>query len=141
MLTGLITAILQLLSAKFAVPFALQAAAAAGVMLKIRDYGISEALFYAGAIGLMIFLIGLVVALVTGGRVPLIGGFLLSILFALAPAAVEQYIPGLHAQLMGYLGQLANLIKMPLDKYVLVAVASFIGYWLSVAMRGPAREY
>lgn len=141
MLTGLITAILQLLSAKFAVPFALQAAASVGVMLKIKDYGISESLFYAGAIGLMIYLIGLVVALVTGGRVPLIGGFLLSILFALIPAAVEQYVPGMHAQLMGYLGQLATLIKMPLDKYALVALASFIGYWLSVAMRGPAREY
>jgi hypothetical protein len=142
MLSGLITAVLQLLASKFAVPFALQAAAAVGAAVKIQQYGpIAEPLLYSGGVGLMIFLIGLIISLVLGGRVPLIGALLLTIIFALIPTALEIYVPGVHAQLMGVLQRVEPIVNMPLDKFVLVGISAFIGYWLSVAMRGPAREY
>lgn len=139
MLSGLITAVLQLLAAKFLSPFVLQAAEKGGAMVKIKDYALAEPFFYAGALGLMIFLIGLVVSIVMGARLPLIGAFLLAIVFALAPAALEKFMPGLHAQVMGYVGQLATHVKTPLDKNVLVALAAFLGYWVSVALRSPSR--
>jgi hypothetical protein len=142
MLSGLITAILQLLASKFAVPFALQAAAALGAAVTVQQYGpVAEPLLYSGAVGVMIFLIGLVISLILGGRVPLIGTLLLTVIFSLIPTALEIYVPGIYAQLMGLLQRAEMIVKMPLDKYVLVGLAAFIGYWLATAMRGPAREY
>ena len=135
MFNALVVAIVQLVGSYFLVPFTTLGANMAAEAMKLAGNPLAKALVLAAALGLAVWLIGLVVSILLGARYPLLGALVMTLLFALAPLALIHFAPATKDLVMSLAGRITGLTRIPMNELHVVSLFAFVGYWLAMLFR------
>ncbi len=135
MFNALVVAVVQLVASYFLAPFTILGATRAAEAMSIGTNPLVKALILASGLGLVVWLIGLVVSVMLGARIPLLGALVMSLLLAIAPFLLMQYVPATKDTIMALAGRATAVTRIPLDIFHVCSLTGFVGYWLAMLFR------